>query len=101
MRRFIVSPSASNDLNQVWDFIARDNVEAADSLLDDFDTAAISSSGASARSSPFTSVSSIANKQYRSFPSLIRGNVMQKWMGHEINSQRFVPPPRPMYAIGG
>jgi hypothetical protein len=21
--------------------------------------------------------------------------------GHEINSQRFVPPPRPMYSIGG
>jgi cyclic pyranopterin phosphate synthase len=33
--------------------------------------------------------------------SVIRGNVMQKWMGHEINSQRFVPPPRPMHAIGG
>jgi cyclic pyranopterin phosphate synthase len=32
---------------------------------------------------------------------VIRGNVMQKWMGHEINSQRFVPPPRPMHAIGG
>ena len=31
----------------------------------------------------------------------IRGNVLQKWMGHEINSQRFVPPPRPMHAIGG
>jgi cyclic pyranopterin phosphate synthase len=31
----------------------------------------------------------------------IRGNVMQKWMGHEINSQRFVPPPRPMHSIGG
>jgi len=31
----------------------------------------------------------------------IRGNVLQKWMGHEINTQRFVPPPRPMYSIGG
>lgn len=31
----------------------------------------------------------------------IRGNVMQKWMGHEINSHKFVPPPRPMHAIGG
>ena len=24
-----------------------------------------------------------------------------KWMGHEINSPQFVPPPRPMYSIGG
>jgi cyclic pyranopterin phosphate synthase len=31
----------------------------------------------------------------------IRGNVADKWLGHEINSQRFVPPPRPMYSIGG
>jgi cyclic pyranopterin phosphate synthase len=33
--------------------------------------------------------------------AVIRSNVLQKWMGHEINSQRFVPPPRPMHAIGG
>ncbi len=33
--------------------------------------------------------------------SAIRGNVREKWLGHEINSSRFVPPPRPMYAIGG
>ncbi len=32
---------------------------------------------------------------------LIRSNVKEKWAGHEINSVRFVPPPRPMYAIGG
>ena len=32
---------------------------------------------------------------------LIRSNVHAKWIGHEINSTRFVPPPRPMYAIGG
>ncbi|HKW99648.1 MAG TPA: GTP 3',8-cyclase MoaA [Bryobacteraceae bacterium] len=32
---------------------------------------------------------------------LIRGNVAEKWAGHEINSVRFVPPPRPMYSIGG
>lgn len=31
----------------------------------------------------------------------IRANVRAKWLGHEINSQRFVAPPRPMYAIGG
>lgn len=31
----------------------------------------------------------------------ITANVRKKWLGHEINSQRFVPPPRPMHAIGG
>ncbi len=31
----------------------------------------------------------------------IRRTVAGKWEGHEINSQRFVPPPRPMYSIGG
>ena len=31
----------------------------------------------------------------------IRSNVAGKWIGHEINSQKFVPPPRPMYSIGG
>ncbi len=32
---------------------------------------------------------------------LVRRNVAGKWVGHEINSTRFVPPPRPMYSIGG
>jgi GTP 3',8-cyclase len=32
---------------------------------------------------------------------LIRDNVKAKWLGHEINTAKFVPPPRPMYAIGG
>lgn len=31
----------------------------------------------------------------------IRETVRQKWIGHEINSAKFVAPPRPMYAIGG
>jgi cyclic pyranopterin phosphate synthase len=31
----------------------------------------------------------------------VRACVKDKWIGHEINSSRFVPPPRPMYAIGG
>jgi cyclic pyranopterin phosphate synthase len=31
----------------------------------------------------------------------IASNVRAKWMGHEIHSAKFVPPPRPMYAIGG
>jgi cyclic pyranopterin phosphate synthase len=32
---------------------------------------------------------------------LIRRNVGGKWVGHEINSGKFVPPPRPMHSIGG
>lgn len=31
----------------------------------------------------------------------IAGTVRQKWIGHEINTAKFVAPPRPMYAIGG
>jgi len=33
--------------------------------------------------------------------ALIRQNVAGKWIGHEINSGKFVAPPRPMYSIGG
>lgn len=33
--------------------------------------------------------------------ALIRSTVAGKWLGHEINTTKFVPPPRPMYAIGG
>jgi cyclic pyranopterin phosphate synthase len=33
--------------------------------------------------------------------AFIRSNVARKWIGHEINSSKFVPPPRPMYSIGG
>ena len=31
----------------------------------------------------------------------IRRNVSRKWEGHEINTVKFVAPPRPMYSIGG
>ena len=33
--------------------------------------------------------------------ALVRRNLAVKWIGHEINSTRFVAPPRPMYSIGG
>jgi cyclic pyranopterin phosphate synthase len=33
--------------------------------------------------------------------SAIGETVRGKWLGHEINQTKFVPPPRPMYAIGG
>jgi cyclic pyranopterin phosphate synthase len=31
----------------------------------------------------------------------MRKSVHEKWIGHQINTQKFVPPPRPMYSIGG
>jgi len=31
----------------------------------------------------------------------IRASVRDKWLGHQINTAKFVPPPRPMYSIGG
>jgi GTP 3',8-cyclase len=36
-----------------------------------------------------------------SIAEAIRRCVDAKWIGHEINSPQFVPPPRPMYSIGG
>jgi cyclic pyranopterin phosphate synthase len=33
--------------------------------------------------------------------ALIRSNVAGKWAGHEINSAKFIAPPRAMYSIGG
>jgi cyclic pyranopterin phosphate synthase len=33
--------------------------------------------------------------------ALVRRNLAGKWEGHEINSSKFVAPPRPMYSIGG
>jgi cyclic pyranopterin phosphate synthase len=33
--------------------------------------------------------------------NVFRRNVAGKWIGHEINSSRFVAPPRPMNSIGG
>jgi cyclic pyranopterin phosphate synthase len=31
----------------------------------------------------------------------VRSCIAGKWIGHQINAQQFVPPPRPMYSIGG
>jgi len=28
-------------------------------------------------------------------------NISEKWIGHQINSTKFIAPPRPMYSIGG
>ena len=35
MKRFILTPRAQQDLNHIWDYIAGDNIEAADRVLDD------------------------------------------------------------------
>ena len=34
MRRFVLTPRAKKDLNDIWDYIANDNIEAADRVLD-------------------------------------------------------------------
>jgi antitoxin ParD1/3/4 len=39
VRKYIVSPSAARDLTEIWDFIADDNFEAADSLMAEFEEA--------------------------------------------------------------
>lgn len=43
--------------------------------------------------SPNTSDAAVAER--------IRATVRDKWLGHQINTVKFVPPPRPMYSIGG
>jgi cyclic pyranopterin phosphate synthase len=42
-----------------------------------------------------------ANAPDEAIAAAIRRNVSEKWIGHAINTTQFVPPPRPMYAIGG
>ena len=39
MKRFILTPRARQDLNDIWDYIANDNIEAADRVLDALDNA--------------------------------------------------------------
>jgi GTP 3',8-cyclase len=41
------------------------------------------------------------NASEEEIAAAIAGSVRDKWLGHEINSTRFVAPPRPMYSIGG
>jgi plasmid stabilization system protein ParE len=33
MKRFVVSPGAAQDLNDIWEYIAEDNLDAADRFL--------------------------------------------------------------------
>jgi antitoxin ParD1/3/4/toxin ParE1/3/4 len=39
MKRFILTPRAKRDINDIWDYIADDNIEAADRVLDALDKA--------------------------------------------------------------
>ena len=41
MKRFVLTPRAKQDLNDIWDYIAGDNIEAADRILDGLDNAMI------------------------------------------------------------
>jgi len=33
MKRFVLTPRAKQDVNDIWDYIANDNIEAADRVL--------------------------------------------------------------------
>ena len=41
------------------------------------------------------------NASEEEIAAAVAGCVHAKWLGHEINTSRFVAPPRPMYSIGG
>ena len=39
MKRFILTPRAKQDVNDIWEYIANDKIEAADRVLDALDNA--------------------------------------------------------------
>jgi plasmid stabilization system protein ParE len=39
MNRFVLTPRAKQDLNDIWDYIADDNIEAADQVLEALESA--------------------------------------------------------------
>src|SRR5260370_27323157 len=41
MKRFILTPRAKQDLNDIWNYIAEDSLEAADRVLDTLDKAIV------------------------------------------------------------
>ena len=41
MKRFILTPRAKQDVNDIWDYIADDNIEAADRVLNALDSAMV------------------------------------------------------------
>ena len=48
-----------------------------------------------------TDIKPLLNGRDEALETAIRTTVWQKWAGHEINRSSFLPPQRPMYAIGG
>ena len=41
MKRHVLTPSAKRDVNDIWDYIANDNIEAADRVLDALESAMV------------------------------------------------------------
>ena len=41
MKRYILTPRAKRDVNEIWDYIANDNIEAADRVLDALESAMV------------------------------------------------------------
>src|SRR6266542_1857362 len=41
MKRYVLTPRAKRDVNDIWDYIAEDNIEAADRVLDALESAMI------------------------------------------------------------
>ena len=39
MKRFILTPHAKRDINDIWDYIANDNIQAADRVLEALENA--------------------------------------------------------------
>ena len=37
MRRFVLTPRAEQDVSDIWDYIANDNIEAADRVIEALD----------------------------------------------------------------
>lgn len=41
MKRYVLTPRAKRDVNDIWDYIASDNIEAADRVLDALESAMV------------------------------------------------------------
>jgi len=41
MKRYILTPSAKRDVNDIWDYIANDSIDAADRVLDALESAMV------------------------------------------------------------
>jgi plasmid stabilization system protein ParE len=41
MKRFVLTPRAKQDVNDIWEYIADDSIEAADRVLDALDNAMV------------------------------------------------------------